>query len=281
MKNRILKVCFFVASTVIISCSSNDKPAENQEAVVQDSASIENEKFTEFEFDKMMANFPKPLEMVNEVVKTGVKFDKASINPIENEEKYVTENKKAVNFGIYCVDLSYLSAYDKKQEILKSYKTVRKLAESLNALEAFDNVAGGEIDKKLSNKDTLLKIADDIYYDSYSHIKSKNKLEIAALIVCGSWIESQNIVLQALKNYDRNAKTEFLYNKTFEQTVHIQNLIAVLNQFKDNAEFQTLIANFEELKNEFAKNKTTEDLNKEDIQSLAKMVTDIRAKMIQ
>ena len=282
-----MKAQYLLISSALLfatSCSNNSKPegaATEENAVAKDSSSVAKEEFTMFEFDKMMANFPKPLDMVNEIAKAGVKFDKASVNDLANEANYTTESKQALNFGVYSVDLGYLSAYDKKQEILKSFKTVRKLAESLNAIESFEKVAGANFESKMSNKDTLMKIADDVYYESYNHIKGSNRLLIATQIVCGSWIESQNFALQGLMNYDRNAKTEFLYNKIYEQRTHLENLLNVMNQFKDNEEMKPLIADYENLKAEYFKFKDTKELTKTSIAVLAKSVNAVRNNIIK
>ncbi len=282
-----MKAQYLLISSALLfatACSNNSKPegaATEENAVATDSSSAAKEEFTMFEFDKMMANFPKPLDMVNEIAKAGVKFDKASVNDLANEANYTTESKQALNFGVYSVDLGYLSAYDKKQDILKSFKTVRKLAESLNAIESFEKVAGANFESKMSNKDTLMKIADDVYYESYNHIKGSNRLLIATQIVCGSWIESQNFALQGLMNYDRNAKTEFLYNKIFEQRTHLENLLNVMNQFKDNEEMKPLIADYENLKAEYFKFKDTKELTKSSIAELAKAVNGERNNIIK
>jgi len=279
---KIIFTSASIATLLLSSCGNNSAPTVDTETnKQQDTAVAAKEEFTMFEFDKMMANFPKPLDMVNEIAKAGVKYDKASINNVDNEKNYVTESKRALNFGVYSVDLGYLSTYDKKQEVLKSFKTVRKLAESLNALESFDNVAGANFESKLSNKDTLVKIADDVYYESYNNIKSSNRLEIATLIVCGSWVESQNFALQGLSNYERNAKTEFLYNKIYEQKTHLDNLLSVMNQFKDKDDFAALITDFENLKSVYASFKDTKELTKATVGKLAEVVKSTREKVVK
>jgi len=279
---KIIITSVSVATILLSSCGSNKAPeTTNLEQKPKDSATAAKEEFTMFEFDKMMANFPKPLDMVNEIAKAGVKYDKASLNDLNNEKNYITESKQALNFGVYSVDLGYLSAYDKKQDVIKLFKTVRKIAEAINALESFDKVAGSNFESKIGNKDTLVKIADDVYYESYNNIKGNNRLEVATLIVCGSWIESQNLALQGLLNYDRNAKTEFLYNKIYEQKTHLDNLLSVMNQFKEQEAFANLIPDFENLKSVYSSFKETNELTKASIGKLAEAVKASREKVIK
>jgi len=272
-----------LASTIMVSSCGDSKKEESSETVaeIRDSTVVEKEEFTQFEFDKMMANFPKPMEIESEIVKAGIKFDKITINSLENLANYQTEAKKALNFGTYAVDLGYLAAYDKKQDALKYFKNTRQLAVDLNAVESFDKVAGANIENQLANKDTLVRIADDVYYDSYTYIKSSNKLEVASLIVAGSWIESQFHALSALKSYPRNAKTEKLYNKIYEQQTHLSNLLNVLKQFEGKDEFNTLIADYSKLLEMYKSVKDTKDLTQEVAAKLQKEVEAVRAKIIK
>jgi len=282
MKSIKFLVILFT-STIIVSSCGDTKKEESSEAVIEtkDSTTIEKEEFTQFEFDKMMANFPKPMEIESEIVKAGIKFDKITINSLENLPNYQTESKKALNFGTYAVDLGYLAAFDKKQEALKYFKNTRQLAVDLNAVESFDKVAGANIENQLANKDTLIRIADDVYYDSYTYIKSSNKLEVATLIVAGSWIESQYHALSALKSYPRNAKTEKLYNKIYEQQTHLSNLLNVLTQFEGKEEFNALITDFSALLEMYKSVKETKELTQEIATKFQKEVEVVRAKIIK
>lgn len=282
MKKNSILIALIVGSVVLFSCG-DAKKEENKEAVAEqkDSTTIEKEEFTQFEFDKMMANFPKPMEMETEIVNAGIKFDKITINSLDNMANYQTEAQKALNFGTYAVDLGYLAAYDKKQDALKYFKNTRQLAVDLNAVESFDKVAGANIENQLSNKDTLIKIADDVYYDSYTYIKSSNKLEVASLIVAGSWIESQFHALSALKNYPRNAKTEKLYNKIYEQQTHLSNLLNVLKQFENKEEFKSLVTDYSNLLTTYKSVKETKELTQEVAAKFQKEVAAIREKVIK
>jgi hypothetical protein len=272
-----------LVSTIIAASCGDSKKEESSQTVVEskDSAVIEKEEFTQFEFDKMMANFPKPMEIESEIVKAGIKFDKITINSIDNIANYQTEAKKALNFGTYAVDLGYLAVFDKKQEALKYFKNTRQLAVDLNAVESFDKVAGANIENQLANKDTLVRIADDVYYDSYTYIKSSNKLEVASLIVAGSWIESQYHALSALKAYPRNEKTEKLYNKIYEQQTHLSNLLNVLKQFEGKDEFNALIADYSKLLEMYKSVKETKELTQEVATKFHKEVEAVRAKIIK
>jgi len=248
---------------------------------VADTAAAQKREFTEFEFDKMMANFPKPMELESEIVKSGIQFEKLALNDLDHAGNYQTDSKKAVNFGIYSVDLGYLAVYNKRQDALKYLKTAREFANALHAGEAFDREAGANIEANISNRDTLVRIADDVYYDSYSYIKSSNNLEIATLIVIGSWTESQFHALKAISNIERNKKTEAVYNKIYENQLHLSNLLNVVKQFAGKPDFDAIIPDLENLLTLYKSFKETSQLQKEGAVKLHDAVSQVRKKLIE
>ncbi|MFN5493400.1 MAG: hypothetical protein ACK5AQ_03990, partial [Bacteroidota bacterium] len=112
MKNSNLHATYLLMFSMVLlgACSgSKQEEASMQDTTqVADTSSNQKREFTEFEFDKMMANFPKPMEIETEILKSGIKFEKVALNDLANASNYQTDAKKAINFGIYSVDLGYL-----------------------------------------------------------------------------------------------------------------------------------------------------------------------------
>lgn len=285
MKNRNRYAAYLFTTSMIFllaACSgSKQEEASMQDTTqVADTSSKQKREFTEFEFDKMMANFPKPMEIESEILKSGIKFEKVALNDLANASNYQTDAKKAINFGIYSVDLGYLAVYNKKQEAIRYLKTAREFAIALHAGEAFEREAGANIEANISNKDTLVKIADDVYYDSYSHIKSSNNLEIATLVVIGSWVESQYHALNSIREVPRDKKTDAVFNKIYENQLHLSNLMNVVYQFKGKPEFDALIPDMENLLVLYKSYKETSQLQQDGAKKLYESVAAIRAKLI-
>ena len=65
------------------------------------------QEILDFKFFYTIANLPSPMEMINAIYQNEVPFNKEMLNSPSNEEKYNTAYKKAVNYGIYGIDMAY------------------------------------------------------------------------------------------------------------------------------------------------------------------------------
>jgi len=72
-----------------------------------------------------------------------------------------------------------------------------------------------------------------------------------------------------------------LYNKIYEQKTHLDNLLSVMNQFKDKDDFAALITDFENLKSVYASFKDTKELTKATVGKLAEVVKSTREKVVK
>jgi len=271
-----------VSAVFLTACSNPPAKSEGEAAdtAQAQTAPTEDEAMTQFEYDKMMANFPKPLVMENLVFKAGLKFDKVVLMPLDKANSFTSAAQKSVAFGMYAVDLGYISIYEKKGDILKYLKACHDLANDLNAGEAFKKFGGDQADRVVMHKDSLLKLADDVYFESYNHIKGNNKYEVAALIVAGSFIESHYHALSALKGQSPSAKNEELFTKLYESKLHILNLMNVLKQLEKKAGCTDMMNHLSPLQEELSGLKNSKDLTSEKIETLLKLVTTIRQQCI-
>ena len=87
--------------------------------------------------------------------------------------------------------------------------------------------------------------------------------------------------MSALKSYPRNAKTEKLYNKIYEQQTHLSNLLNVLTQFEGKEEFNALITDFSALLEMYKSVKETKELTQEIATKFQNVVEVVRAKIIK
>ena len=74
-----------------------------------------------------------------EIFKTeGIIYDKNYLNAVENVNNYITNTQKALNFGVYGVDLSYATIFDQTQACMLYINCSKKLAEELGLTNVFD-----------------------------------------------------------------------------------------------------------------------------------------------
>ena len=101
----------------------------------------ENE-LADFEFHTLVINIPSPFEIITFLPKAGMTYNKSLLNSTDNEKKYTTTTKKGLNYGVYIVDLVYLSTNEQFSDVKTYFKTSRNLAQTLGCAESFDNISG-------------------------------------------------------------------------------------------------------------------------------------------
>ena len=122
------------------------------------------------------------------------------------------------------------------------------LANSLGINGAFDESTTTRIEANLENKDSLLKIISDSYWNSDSYLKENGQPGVSALIVAGGWIEGLYIATQ-IANATKN---QAIITRIGEQKLSLENLIALLDSYKtDNIGISDILKQMEGLKKAF------------------------------
>ncbi len=173
---------------VMVSCGGGAKQAETDEST----AHSKEEAF------KSVTKYPIPtaFEVVKLLNKAGASYILSLNNPVENVDKYFTEKSKALNLGVYGADLSYASTYQMKQETMNYLNVSKKLIEDLQITSAFNKDFAEKVENNLDNKDELIQIITDSFYDTYEFLVNEGKDNISLLVMAGSWLEGLYITTQ-------------------------------------------------------------------------------------
>jgi len=201
---------------------------------VKDTTPITVNDETKFKFDFALANIPSPVSMMNAVSKWDEPYNNELFNDPKKAGTYSSEFSKAINLGIYNMDLSYAMVNDKGADVLKYMRTVLTLSDALGLRGAVDQMVGKRAEKNLGNKDSLLRILDDIFVKSDSYLRTNERVFTAATVFAGSWIESFYLtgkIAEMSSNADVKRKA---CTQLWEQRFHLGNLIAVLDEYKTN-----------------------------------------------
>jgi hypothetical protein len=215
----IIGLAVFTASCG--SSTSEDNVTGNDTA-----SSANTEKDTKAQ--NVFYSIPSPIETTSLLKGAGAKYNASYLNPIENVSKYSTAASRALNLGVYGSDLSFTSIFDQTQESMLYLRCTNKLATSLGISGAFDDKTTARIEANLENRDSLLTIISDSYWNADSYLKENGQPGVSALIIAGGWIEGLYIATQianATKNDD-------IATRIGEQKLSLDNLVALLDSYK-------------------------------------------------
>jgi hypothetical protein len=282
---KILTLGFAVTTMIIGSCGGN----KEAETVTTDTSAVTAtpapestvDEMVDFKFHYLTANIPSPMELVDALPKAGIAFSKDVLNPTENESKYNTSLQKAFNFGIYSVDMAYLTTNDEFSMVKSYLNTSRNLAKSLDLTETFDKVVGNRLSQNSENKDSLKKVIDEAYFEVDNYMRNNERALAATQMLTGSWIESQYITLTLIKDVAKSEQNAMLFDKIFEQKRHLASLVSLLKEYEKEKAFKPFIDQIYELNTQYSAMKLEDVTNKEFLNKMAGSVAKIRNGMVK
>lgn len=281
MKNFHRLVPALALSLVLVSCGGNKPDNQNptiEEKIAKDTTAYN--KMADYKFFYALANLPSPLEIINTVFGTDVAYRKELLNPEGNADKYQTTFQKSVNYGIYGIDLAYISNYGKNQDLINYYLVAKNLAEELGVEESFTQFSD-RFRANEENKDSLIKIIDMAYAETDKYMKSNERLLSSSQVLAGSFAESLYLSLSLLKDSEGCIPCQQVFNAIYRQKATLQNLIELLKEFKSDKESAKLLADLEMFKATFDEIKSPDDMNRAALNKIAEKISVVRNNMIK
>jgi len=257
-----------VAVMFIVSCGSRQaKEAEN--------TSVPSKEET----IKSVVKYPIPtsFEVIKLINNAGAPYILSLSNSVDNVDKYIPAKSKALNLGIYGADLSYASTYQMKQETMNYLKVSKKLIDELQITSAFNVEFAQRVEKNIDNKDSLIHIISNSFYDTYEFLMNNGKDNTSLLVMAGSWVEGLYITTQIAvvsKNSDDMLKI------VANQKDPLNKLLELMKPYSTDKDITEMVEAFKPLTDIFAK-VSTEKLSKEQFEQISKAVSDVRIKIIQ
>ena len=245
VKNLLLAtlVVFFLAS----GCGGDEKSKTEEETETTKTDS-DTSNSTLLTVNGELFSIPSPIQTAILIKQVGSNYNKEMLNPAENISSYSTKFQKALNLGVYGGDLGYVTIYDQTQDALSYLQSVRKIADELGIMGAFDKTLIDRFEKNMGNKDSILVLVSDAYRASDSYLKNNDKDDVGVLILAGGWIESAYFATTVAKQ----TKNKELIKRIGEQKKSLENLIKLLSPYyKEKEEFTSLIDSLIKLAEEF------------------------------
>ena len=192
-----------------------------------------------------------PVKMAGLFDHVGADFYPEFLNPPDEYGKYVRPVKRALNLGVYGVDLSYVKMFGQHQRSVAYLNAIHRLAGEMNIpRDIYGNVLEN-MEFFVSNKDSLTKVAMDLYVTTDEFLKSDGQEGAASLVAMGGWIESMYI---ATGIWEMDPGNLALQDKIAEQKYSLNSLIALMNNYQsdlDLAEYLLMLKNLRRSYNKF------------------------------
>jgi len=174
------------------------------------------------------------VDMSSMIQETGVEFRSSLLNASENLDNYLTSYKKALNIGVYAVDLSYVKLFDEFDFAGKYFSAMHKLSEGLGIPDEYFYDAAKRFEKNIGNRDSLAYIANEIYTITDEYLKENGRANTAALVVVGGWIEAMYL---AVNMYELSDQDSGILDKIADQRYSLNQVVGLVDTSEDKNEF--------------------------------------------
>jgi hypothetical protein len=227
--HAFLSIC--VGSLFFVACGGNENKTENKAPLETGASELTNKdeffKDREQALKQIFFSIPAPIEMADMIKDAGFSFDKNVLNPVEKVNKYINEENRAINLGIYAADLSYSTVFDQKQESVNYLSATKTIANALGIDGALNEQFMERVQRNQNNRDSLISYVTQSYQNVNAYLKEGKRTDVSALIIAGAWIETLYLSTQYAGKKGETAMRQ----RVAEQTYSLNQLINYLNLF--------------------------------------------------
>jgi hypothetical protein len=274
--NKIISKISFLAIIVttilfLASCKGGIKSA-NQDQLAADSL---NKELLASDIKEILYPLPTPFEMTRMLNDIGATYSSKNLNAAKNTEKYITEQSKAINLGIYGADLAYSSTYQQQQDIQTYLNSIKTLADQLGITYDYSKLLSAEYKAKFENKDSLTAIVTNTIYDTYQYLDQKSNPDLAVNMVTGMWVELMYIATNISENsYNFSGLVDIIS----KQKASYEKVMSLLTSRNANADIKSLEIKLQLLKPVYDKVDT--GLSEADYGLILKTIKAVRSSLV-
>jgi hypothetical protein len=235
---------------MLFSCQSRQGRQSATEFEVPDSVLMtETLAISDEALEEIVQNVSSPIEMAALIKEMGVPFSTRYLSTTDYVDNYNTSFKMAYILGVFGADLGYLNIYDKSTQIVDYLTAINKLADGIKVGQFFDFSTLKRLATSRENIDSLMFISVNSFNNMDSYLRENNRGHLSALMIAGTWVEGMYLVTQVAEEKSSSELSE----RIGEQKINLNNIMLILNNYKDQKPVADLIKSLTDLKNEFDK----------------------------
>ncbi|MFO7844189.1 MAG: hypothetical protein R6V16_10305 [Bacteroidales bacterium] len=244
LKPFVQKATLLILSGVIVLTLANCKGEKSKTADSTKDSKLEREEVEET-IREVVYPMPTAFEVTEMINEIEASYIIGITNEKENVNKYFTDKDQALNLGVYSADLSYASTYQMKQDVMNYMEASEYLIKELGITGAFNRRFIDEVEANINNKDKLIELITNSFYDTYEYLVKNNKEDLSLLVLTGSWVEAMYISCNI---------TEVVYNNPdfvkiiMEQKSSLNKLFELLTKHKDHQTIQQIMQDLNPIK---------------------------------
>lgn len=237
MKKQSIKKALILSFTTLLmaQCGGNEDVIDNtNKSTVNKSQAVSSS----IEIDTTDYNFefvpPSPIQIASILRKANMPYEDGLTNPTENADKYASQYKQSLNFGVYACDLAYCVTNNKSTEAAAYLKTVKDMSSKVGLSAVFDNESLiKRFENNIGNQDSVMNLLFDIQMLTDDYIQDNELRDLSVIYFTGAWVEGMNIGTHTIVgNTDHKISVLLSEQMTIAESI-IRGLRAVENPSND------------------------------------------------
>jgi hypothetical protein len=236
---------------MLCACGSDKKSREDAFLKGVDTTAQKGPTISEEVITGILGSIPSPLEISSLLKESGKKYNSSYLNSADNDSRYNSNYKRALNLGVFGTDLGYTNIYEQNQDGVKYMGSIKKLADDLNIGQFFDVETIGRLATNSKNLDSLLLITTMNFNSINHYLQTQNRSNLSVLLLIGGWLEALHIVCKVA---EANPTNKELQETIGNQKVILESLVLLVSFYKDSDEnMASLLKDLEKLKGAYDK----------------------------
>jgi hypothetical protein len=242
-------IAYFIILCTLLCVNCKQNPKQDAGLSGLDSLSLAETRPYSNRLDTMGEGLPifynmyLSVEMSTLFNASGAIFNQDILNPTEKITDYTASSKKALNLGVYAVDLTYSRVFEQIETAGKYFNAMEKLAEELGIPSSFFENSANRFERNIDNKDSLIKIANEVYVSADTYLKENERYNAAAQIILGGWTEAIYIAIDmATSTHDFD-----IIERLADQKYSLSNLMEMLQNYASDPVISECLVTLREL----------------------------------
>jgi hypothetical protein len=251
MKSRLNAFLIMIISiSLLFACKQGGKSGHTEGS---DSISLGEIKPLVHAYDTLGKGLPifynmyLSVEMTSLFRASGAVYKQELLNSPDKISDYVTSSKKALNLGVFAVDLSYAKVFEQYETAAKFFNAMQKMAEELGIPAVFFENTTKRFERNINNKDSLIYIANEVYMATDKYLRENERYSAAGQIILGGWVEA----IQIAVDIAATTKDIDVIERLAEQRVSLGNVINMLNDYSDDVAIKQNLQKLKQLQPAF------------------------------
>ena len=247
MKTRLCALMLLAMMVLVVtSCKQRSKTTSTDD---MDSINLSEINPLVHEYDTLTEGLPifynmyLSVEMSSLFQSSGGVFKQDLLNSPEKMSNYVTSSKKALNLGVYAVDLSYAKVSEQLETAGRYFNAMQRMAEEMGIPSDYFKNTAERFDRNINNKDSLIKIANEVYMASDNYLRENERYAASAQIILGGWVEAIHIATSLAAS----TKDIEVIERLAEQRLSLANVISMLNDYSSDVEINNNLQKLKQL----------------------------------